>query len=117
MNRWILTDEIKNKYLPIISEFMNKLYNMTPEDVENTKFEDFTLQLSDTKLRPYTLLKLMEEEFGYTEHDFDDNGWELDYWIILNKPNCSYPSYAQKMCIHGCGMTFELNLSPYEFIG
>lgn len=116
MNRWLLTDKIRKEYAPIISEFINKLYSMTEEDVKNAKIEEFTLPLSDTKLCPYTLLILMQEEFGYEDEEFDDNGWELDFTIKI-KNNIVCPSKAEKMVIHGCGMTFELNLSPYEFIG
>jgi len=115
-NRWVLTDEVREKYKPIVAEFMNKIWSATAEDVESWDNDEATLKLSDTELRPYTLLTLMQEEFGYSREDFDDNGWELDYWITLEKSGESCPSQAEIMCIHGCGMTFELNLSIKEWM-
>lgn len=114
MNRWQLTDEIKEKYRPIIQKFLDRMENLTTDEIEQMDNEEFCLELSDTELRPYTLLELMKE-FGYGNEEFDDNGWELDFWIDISKDG-AYPSTSERLCIHGCGMTFELNLSVREFM-
>jgi hypothetical protein len=114
MNRWELADEVKSKFKPIIQDFLNKMETLTADEVENMENDKFSLKLSDTELRPYTLLELLRE-FGYGDEEFDDNGWELDFWITISKDG-SYPSTCEKLCIHGCGMTFELNLSVKEFM-
>ena len=58
-NRWQLTDDVKQKYLPAVQEFIDKLeseeYDESPE-----------IDLSDTELNPYTLQKLLES-LGYNE--------------------------------------------------
>ena len=112
MNRWKLTKEVKNKYKPIIEEFLNKIDNMTDEEIENSDDNIFSMELSDTELRPYTLQELMKE-FGYGDSEFDDNGWQLDFWITMNR---SRGKLTDNICIGGCGMTFELNLKISEFM-
>lgn len=114
MNRWELTDEVRTKFKPIIQSFLNKMESLTIEQIENMDNKEFCLNLSDTELRPYTLLQLMKE-FGYDNEEFQNNGWELDFWIDISRDG-SYPSTCEDLCIHGCGMTFELNLSVKEFM-
>jgi hypothetical protein len=115
MNRWILSDEVKEKYKPIIQQWLNKMEKLTKDEIDKMDNKEFCIELSDTELRPYTLLELMHE-LKYGEDEFDDNGWELDFWINIVKKGKYYPSGCEKLCIHGCGMTFELNLSVKEFM-
>lgn len=112
MNRWKLTEEVKDKYKPINNYFLNKIDNMTDEEIENSDDNIFSMELSDTELRPYTLQELMKE-FGYGDSEFDDNGWELDFLITMNR---SRGKLTDNICIDGCGMTFELNLKISEFM-
>ena len=114
MSRWELSEDVKEKYRPVIKDFLDRLENLNLDEIEQMDNKEFCLKLSDTELRPYTLLKLMHE-FGYGKQEFNDNGWELDFWINISKDG-SYPSTCEKLCIHGCGMTFELNLSVQEFM-
>ena len=114
INRWELTSEVKEKYTPIVREFLNKLDNMTIEKIEKADNSEFTLDLSDTELRPYTLLELMKT-LGYGDEEFEDNGWELDFWIYISN-NEAKSQLTEELCIRGCGMTFELNLSHIEFV-
>lgn len=109
-NRWILTDEIRNEFKPLVSVFFQKLENMTPEQAESAEDSEFEMNLSDMGINPYQLRQLLEE-MGY-EHDYqDDNGWELDFWVYMNrKDGQSFPSCCERMVISGCGMTFELKL-------
>lgn len=114
MNRWKLTDEVKETFIPIIQNFLNKMESLTIDEIDCMDNNEFCLDLSDTKLNPYTLLELMND-FGYSKGDFDSNGWELDFWIDISKDNF-YPSTCEKLCINGSGMTFELKLSVKEFM-
>lgn len=108
-NRWTLAEDIKNIYKPVIEKFLKKIEDLTYEEVKNIDGEDISLDLSDTRLNPYTLLELMKE-LGYSKEEFDSNGWELDFFIDICKSE-SHPSKCEKLCIQGCGMTFELKLS------
>lgn len=114
VNRWKLAKDVKEKYKPIVQEFLTKMENIKSEEIEDMNGDEFTLELSDTKLNPNTLLELMRE-FGYGNEEFDNNGWELDYWINIRKSG-RYDSTSERLCIHGCGMTFELSLSVSEFM-
>lgn len=102
-NRYELTKEIKDKWVPVIKNFLDILDNWKPE-YENDDIKKTELDLSDTGLNPYTLKELLINEFGYKEDDdkFDTNGWQMDFWIYLNKPN------HVSLCITGTG---ELHLS------
>lgn len=108
-NRYKLTKKVKDKWCPIIKDFLDTLDNWKPEyDFDDTKKTE--LDLSDTELNPYTLKNLLIDEFGYEEDEdeFDTNGWQMDFWIYLNKPGHS------SLSITGTGITFELNLNYCE---
>lgn len=97
MSRWELTDEVKEKYLPVIQELIKQI-----EESDNT--EEIYKDFSDTKLNPYTLKELVCS-LGYEDNDgMDTNGWEMDFWIYLNKDGC------KTLCLSGTGITFELKL-------
>lgn len=106
MSRYELTSDVKNKWYPVIKDFLDILDNWKPE-YENDDTKKTELDLSDTELNPYTLKELLINEFGYEEDNdkFDTNGWQMDFWIYLNKLN------HVPLCITGTGITFELNLS------
>lgn len=97
MERYKLTEEVKNEYTPIIKEFIDNLASDN-EDVDDS------LNLSDTKLNPYTLGKILENEFEYQEDDISHNGWQMDFCIYYTKEG------MPDLCIEGCGITFELIL-------
>ena len=67
MNRWLLTDEIREKIKPLLSEYLNKVENLTVEQVEQMSNEELGLDLSDKGINPYQLQSLLEE-FGYKEY-------------------------------------------------
>lgn len=113
-NRYILTEEVEKEYIPIIKAFIANLDNMTEEEIDAAPDEDFNIDLSGTKLAPYTLSKLMEQ-LGYSEVNTDTNGWQLDFWIDLKNSNAK-SDLTEKLCIMGCGMTFELRLVNREFV-
>lgn len=90
---WILTDEIAEKYVPLINNFIKD------EDVEE-------IDLTGTDLSPYQLWKILEDKLGYKENDIDNNGWEQDFWIEFNKKENEYFN----LVIDAQGMTFSLKL-------
>lgn len=95
MNRYELTDEVREKFTPTVKEFIEK--------AQEKEFAGDLLELTGTELNPYTIWKLLEE-LGYEKNDFDTNGWELDFWITMVK------SDFKDISIRGTGITFELNL-------
>jgi hypothetical protein len=95
MSRWEVSGQVREDFTPIVSAFIEK--------VNKTENED-ELDLSDTKLNPYTLKKLLEE-LGYIDDgNMDTNGWQLDYWIPMSKEG------SRSLSINGTGITFELKL-------
>ena len=84
MNRWLLTDEIREKIKPLLSEYLNKVENLTVEQVEQMSNEELGLDLSDKGINPYQLQSLLEE-FGYKEYGFDSNGWQYDFCPICGE--------------------------------
>lgn len=115
-NYWHITDEQREKFIPILKEYFNKLENMTEEEVCNTENEDMELDLTYEAIGPYLLRDLLREEFGYKEGDWDINGWEMDLWINMYRTDGkTFPSMCEHMVIQGCGMTYGLCLVPYEF--
>lgn len=105
MSYWNLTEEIKNKFKPIVEEYLNQLEN---EEITEEQWDG--IDLTNKGINPIQLKELLEEEFGYEDDCFDSNGWEHDFWQYMNNDNRK--NYAKKLCIGGCGMTFELNLYP-----
>lgn len=105
VNRYILADDVRQKFVPIITNFINEVINCNLE--EKSRF-DIQIDLTGSELNPYTLGELLEEEFGYEHKETDTNGWQMDFWLTYvceNKP---------PLCITGCGMTFELILRGEE---
>lgn len=103
MNRWTLTDEVKEKCLPIIQGFIDKLEAMNPDEQE----ELLEIDVSDTGLNPHTLQELLES-LGYEKTNYDDNGWQMDFWITMEK------SGFKPLSIDGTGIIFELFLREKE---
>ena len=110
MNRWLLTDEIRAKIKPILTEYFNKVENATVEQFENMSNEELEIDLFGKGINPYQLETLLEE-FGYEEEYRDRNGWELDFWIHMKRTDGkTFVSGCENLVIAGCGMTFELKL-------
>ena len=101
VNRYILADDVKDKFVPIVETFIDKVAKCNAE--EKSRY-DVTLDLTGSELNPYTLGELLEKEFGYRHEDTETNGWQIDFW--------SYYTHDTKplLCVSGCGMTFELIL-------
>lgn len=111
MNRWLLTDEIREKIKPLLSEYFDKIENVTDEQMEKMENEELGIDLSDKGINPYQLLQLLEEEFDYEKEDIDRNGWEQDFWIYMKRIDGKYfVSGCENLVISGCGMTFELKI-------
>lgn len=100
MNRWALTEEARNEYKPIVEAHIQNI----EEDVADGKNAwDSYLDLTDTKLNPFTLGTILEElEYSCTNQD--NNGWQLDFWITYEKSGSS----ILKVC--GTGILCEFGL-------
>lgn len=115
INRWHLSDDVKEKYILILKDYFAKLESLSAEEVANMENEEFQLDLYNSGLAPYTLQHLLEEEFGYKRSYQDSNGWEMDLWIYLTRTDGkTFPSFCEEMVISSCGQTFELTLTPSE---
>lgn len=116
MNRWILTDEIRNKFKPLLTEYFTKVENVTFGQVEKMTNEELGLDLSDKGINPYQLWQILEEEFNYRKEDIDWNGWEQDFWIKMKRTDGKYyDSGCENLIINCCGMTFELKIYIEDF--
>lgn len=113
MNRWILDEITREKIKPLLSEYFDKVENITVEQMEYMSNEEFGLDLTDKGINPSQLVELLEE-FGYEETDRNDNGWELDFWIDMErKDGKTFDSTCEHLVVAGCGMTFELKIYIY----
>ncbi len=74
------------------------------EQEEEEDEEDLQLDLSNTKMNPYRLWKMLER-LGYKKTNFQQNGWEFDFWIYFEKPG------SRKLMVWGTGITFNLWLT------
>lgn len=92
-NRWHTTQEQKEKFIPLITEFIEKMR----ENLDEEAFIDFYNQ----GISPEQLRDILVDDMGFEEKDFDHNGWELDFWITFSKDGVDY-------MIAGTGMTFEM---------
>lgn len=94
-NRWEVTQEQKDKFIPMINEFIEKM----KENPNKTASIDFYNQ----GISPTQLKDILIDELGFEYKDMDRNGWEMDFWITLSKDGIDY-------MIAGTGMTFEMVL-------
>lgn len=102
MNTWGITDEIRNKFKPIVEEHIKKAE-------EADEFRE--LELTFQGISPAQLKDLMVE-LGYEEESMDNNGWQWDFWIEMI--NESKAGISRRACISGCGMAFSLVLAIGE---
>ena len=92
-NRWQVTQQQKDKFIPLIKEFVEKM----KENPDEKAFVDFYNQ----GISPTQLKDILIDNLGFEEKDFDRNGCEMDFWITLSKDGVDY-------MIAGTAMTFEL---------
>lgn len=92
-NRWDVTKEQKEKFIPLIREFMDKVK-------ENPKTKEY-IDFYHKGISPIQLKDILVGDLGFEEKDFERNGWEMDFWITLSKDGVDY-------MIVGTGITFEM---------
>lgn len=115
MNKWEVSDELKTKIIPALKSYFDYVESLTDEDMEDVTSDDLDLDLTDTGINPYQLREVLKSDFGYEYEDMDRNGWEMDFWIYMNrKDGKSFPSGCQRMIIFGIGMTFSLGLTVQD---
>lgn len=99
-NRWELTDEIRNGIGTKIKDWLDYIETNFHILQEEKSYEE--LDLTDCGINPYQLCKFLEE-LGFERYDFDDNEWEMDYWIYFRRNGF-------KPYIRGTGIIHELKL-------
>lgn len=82
MNRWNLTDEIRNGIGVKIKDWLD--YVETNFHILQEEKDKEELDLTDYEINPYQLWKFLEE-LGFERYDSEKNGWEMDYWIYFEK--------------------------------
>jgi hypothetical protein len=102
METWDLTDELREKFKPIVKNYISLIES---DEVGNEHRQG--IDLTNQGISPMQLKELLEE-LGYKYDDYSSNGWQHDFW--WNMSNSNYERYAKKLCICGCGMTFNLAL-------
>ncbi len=102
-NRYELTEELREKYKPIIRKWLDDIQNITEEERIKS-----VIDFGDSGLNPSTLQDLMSEEFGYEQESFESNGWQWDFWMVVENQNA--PEMIRRLCICGEGITFDLKL-------
>lgn len=109
MNAYNLTDEVKEKWTPIIRIFLDTIDNWKPE-YDNDDQINNSLDLSGTELNPYTLREMLTNVFGYEEDEdkFTTNGWDYDFWFYFHKNG------HKPLVMSGTGVIFSLYLSEEE---
>lgn len=101
-NRWALTQEIRDKHIDKVRQFIG---NVEGQDKTDVNREYLHLDLSDTGINPNQLRDLLEE-IGY---NFEYSGVDgVNFWTVLNKVGHT------GLEISWCAMTFELKLNPLD---
>lgn len=98
--RWDLTDEIRNGIGVKIKDWLDYIETNFPILQEETNCEE--LDLTDCNINPYQLCEFLKE-LGFEKYDWEDNGWEMDYWIYFTRNGF-------KTYVRGTGIIHELKL-------
>lgn len=69
--------------------------------------EAYQLELGGTGISPYQLKKYLGER-GYRETNFETNGWEWDFVIMMEN------GQEEELMLSGQGFTFDLKLERTE---
>jgi hypothetical protein len=101
MNRYTLTEELKEEYIPIVENMLLTI------EANRSDYELVEFDLTDTKLNPFTLCELLES-LGYTKGEQEESGWQFDFRIPLSKKN------RKNIQVSGTGIIFELKLEEIE---
>lgn len=100
MNRWTLTEKVREKFIPIVQRFIGQVeLQQSPDLLE--------LDLSETELNPFTLVELLEG-LGYKNVSQDTCGWQFDFWMRMEKEGYT------TLRVDGTGIIFELKLIEHE---
>ena len=99
---WDLTDEQREKFKPMVEDYIAKLEAEDFDDVNKV-----SLDLTFQGIAPRQLQTLLEE-LGYYDDYSNRNGWQCDYWIYMD--NEKKRGYARRLCIAGCAMGFTMVL-------
>lgn len=108
MNRWDLTDAIKNGIGVRIKDWLDYIEANFHILQEEKNYEE--LDLTDCGINPYQLCEFLKElgfeRYNWDDYNWDDNGWEMDYWIYFRRNGF-------KTYVRGTGIIHELKLVVY----
>lgn len=109
-NRWVLDEETREKIKVMVAAHIDKIANFDVESGADTRY-DVVLDLSDIPgVGPYHVDEIIKS-FGYTETDFSDNGWQMDYWFHYSHPESDkFPP----LCLSGTAIIHEMYLRGEE---
>lgn len=100
MNRWNLIDEIRNGIGVRIKDWLDYVKTNFHILQEEKNYEE--LDLTDCGINPYQLCEFLKE-LGFERYNWDDNGWEMGYWIYFRRNGF-------KTYVRGTGIIHELKL-------
>lgn len=101
-NRYYSTEEQKEKFIPIIQDFINRIESASEEEVY-----DIELDLTDQGINPSQIWDILNV-LGYEDEYIDSNGWELDFWIKFEKEG------FRTITMRGTGIIFKVLLEVQE---
>ena len=97
-NRYYPTGEQKEKFIPILQEFIDRIEAASEDEVY-----DIQLNLTDQGINPAQISELLIS-LGYEDDYVYHNGWQLDFCIKFEKEDC------RTIVMRGTGITFEVLL-------
>lgn len=101
-NRYYATEEQKEKFIPILQDFIDRIEAASEEEVYSIQ-----LNLTDKGINPAQVWDILNV-LGYEDEYLDHNGWELDFWIKFEKEDC------RTITMSGTGITFEVLLKVVQ---
>lgn len=96
VNRWKPTQEQREKFIPILDEYIIKV-----KELEKSNKEPCPIDFYGQGISPYQLQCILIDDLGFEEEAMDTNGWEMAYSFYLCKEGIRY-------VIAGTGITHEI---------
>lgn len=110
MSGYSLDKEQKEEVMSIIKKFLIDSDKIDCEDVE-LDIDKLFIGMSPAQLDNIL------ESLGYTQDEFDDNGWDWSFWSYysLIREDESTKGLPEKVAMTGCGWGGELQLRNSKF--
>lgn len=110
-NYYKIDDEHKTVIVQMVLETIKNISNFkVTEDSDKSRY-DIGTNFTEVPFANAYIIETILTDLGYKQDDFDENGWEMDFWIHYQHKNPNYPP----LCISGTGITKEIYLrGEYE---